>query len=52
MLDLGCSGGLLSEQARNLGHQVTGVDIIELPGVSDRMDRFIQADLDNGLPPT
>jgi glycosyltransferase involved in cell wall biosynthesis len=50
VLDLGCSGGLLSERIRALGHSVTGVDVIELPRVRDRVDHFIQADLDRGLP--
>jgi 2-polyprenyl-3-methyl-5-hydroxy-6-metoxy-1,4-benzoquinol methylase len=50
ILDLGPSGGLLSDRIRTLGHTVTGVDILELPRVSDRVDRFIQGDLDKGLP--
>jgi 2-polyprenyl-3-methyl-5-hydroxy-6-metoxy-1,4-benzoquinol methylase len=51
ILDLGCSSGLLSERIRALGHTVTGVDILELPTVGDRVDRFIRGDLDEGLPP-
>ena len=51
MLDLGCSSGLLAERARSLGYHVTGIDMHRLPGVTDRVDRFIQADLDQGLPP-
>jgi glycosyltransferase involved in cell wall biosynthesis len=50
VLDLGCSGGLLSERVRAKGHDVTAVDVIEIPGVRDRVDRFIEADLDRGLP--
>jgi 2-polyprenyl-3-methyl-5-hydroxy-6-metoxy-1,4-benzoquinol methylase len=50
LLDLGCSGGLLSERVRALGHTVTGVDVLEIEGVRDRVDRFIRADLDQGLP--
>jgi 2-polyprenyl-3-methyl-5-hydroxy-6-metoxy-1,4-benzoquinol methylase len=50
VLDLGCSGGKLSERVRALGHHVSGVDVCELDGVRERMDRFIQADLDRGLP--
>jgi glycosyltransferase involved in cell wall biosynthesis len=50
VLDLGCSGGLLSERIRRLGHHVTGVDHLELPGVGTRVDRFIRGDLDSGLP--
>jgi 2-polyprenyl-3-methyl-5-hydroxy-6-metoxy-1,4-benzoquinol methylase len=50
LLDLGCSGGLLSARIRDLGHTVTGVDVLEIDGVRDRVDHFIQADLDRGLP--
>jgi 2-polyprenyl-3-methyl-5-hydroxy-6-metoxy-1,4-benzoquinol methylase len=50
VLDLGCSGGLLSERVRALGHRVTGVDIHEFPNVHERVDRFVRADLDRGLP--
>ena len=31
ILDLGCSGGRLAERLRDMGHDVTGVDVIELP---------------------
>lgn len=51
ILDLGCSGGALAARARSLGHHVTGVDAEELTSVRERCDRFIQADLDRGLPP-
>jgi glycosyltransferase involved in cell wall biosynthesis len=50
LLDLGCSGGLLSDRVRALGHTVTGVDILELPDVRGRVDHFIQGNLDAGLP--
>jgi 2-polyprenyl-3-methyl-5-hydroxy-6-metoxy-1,4-benzoquinol methylase len=50
LLDLGCSSGLLAERARSLGHRVVGVDLLELPDARGRLDRFIQADLDRGLP--
>ena len=30
---------------------MTGVDVLELPEIHHRVDRFIQADLDQGLPP-
>lgn len=51
VLDLGCSGGRLAERLRSLGHEVTGVDAFELPGVHQRVDRFLLADLDAGIPP-
>jgi 2-polyprenyl-3-methyl-5-hydroxy-6-metoxy-1,4-benzoquinol methylase len=50
ILDLGCSGGLLASRMRALGHQVTAVDVVELPEVRGRVDRFVPADLDRGLP--
>jgi SAM-dependent methyltransferase len=50
VLDLGCSGGLFAERMRAMGHQVTGVDYIEVEGVRERTDRFMVADLNNGLP--
>ncbi|HVA19028.1 MAG TPA: bifunctional glycosyltransferase/class I SAM-dependent methyltransferase, partial [Solirubrobacteraceae bacterium] len=49
LLDLGCSGGLLAERARALGHRVVGVDNLELPEARGRLDHFIRADLDRGL---
>lgn len=50
VLDVGCSGGLLAEKMRAAGHYVVGVDALEVPGVRDRTDEFILADLDRGLP--
>jgi glycosyltransferase involved in cell wall biosynthesis/ubiquinone/menaquinone biosynthesis C-methylase UbiE len=50
ILDLGCSGGLFAEQARAAGHHVTGVDVMEIPGVRSRTDRFFVADLERGIP--
>ena len=51
ILDLGCADGWLAEHARKLGHEVVGVDVVARPGVVDRVDRFVQADLDDGIPP-
>ena len=51
VLDLGCSDGRLAEQLRAIGHHVTGVDLIAHDGVKERVDRFVEADLDQGLPP-
>jgi glycosyltransferase involved in cell wall biosynthesis len=50
ILDLGCSSGLLAAELRKLGHWVCGVDIAEVDGVRLRVDRFIEADLENGVP--
>ena len=50
VLDLGCSSGLLAERMRKLGHLVVGVDIEAFDEVRERVDTFIQADLDQGIP--
>ncbi len=51
VLDLGCSDGAVSAHLQHDGHSVTGVDIDQDPAVEGRLDRFVQADLDHGLPP-
>ena len=50
ILDLGCSDGSLGQQMRSLGHHVTGVDLERHPGVEERLDAFVQADLEHGVP--
>jgi SAM-dependent methyltransferase len=50
VLDVGCGPGWLADELRKRGHHVTGVDLVEHPDVRRRTDRFIQADLDAGLP--
>jgi SAM-dependent methyltransferase len=52
VLDLGCSSGLFAERARALGHRVVGVDRVEIDGVRDRLNLFVRADLDDGIPDT
>lgn len=51
VLDLGCEGGRLAEQIRALGHRVVGVDRTETDGVRDRLNLFVRADLNDGIPP-
>jgi glycosyltransferase involved in cell wall biosynthesis len=51
VLDLGCSDGSLAMVLRGSGHEVTGVDFEEHDGVAARVDRFVEADLDGGIPP-
>lgn len=51
VLDLGCGAGFLSEELRDRGHHVTGIDHRQMPGSEQRFDRFITADLGSGLPP-
>jgi 2-polyprenyl-3-methyl-5-hydroxy-6-metoxy-1,4-benzoquinol methylase len=50
VLDLGCSSGALGAELRRAGHHVTGIDIAERDGVRARVDRFIQSDLEAGVP--
>jgi 2-polyprenyl-3-methyl-5-hydroxy-6-metoxy-1,4-benzoquinol methylase len=50
VLDLGCSSGLMAERIKKLGHRVVGVDVEEFPGVTGRVDEFVRADLDMGVP--
>jgi glycosyltransferase involved in cell wall biosynthesis len=50
ILDLGCSSGLLAERLREMGHQVTGVDVNEFDGVAERTSAFFKADLNDGIP--
>jgi 2-polyprenyl-3-methyl-5-hydroxy-6-metoxy-1,4-benzoquinol methylase len=51
VLDLGCGRGLLGAELRTLGHHVTGVDVDDTPEAKERLDVFVAADLERGLPP-
>ncbi len=50
ILDLGCANGRLGELLRLEGHTVVGIDSVKFDGVADRLDEFIEADLNDGLP--
>lgn len=50
ILVLACSDGRLGELLRLQGHSVTGVAAEKLDGVEDRLDRFVEADINKGLP--
>jgi glycosyltransferase involved in cell wall biosynthesis len=50
ILDLGCSDGRLGELLRLAGHTVVGVDTVKLDGVGERLDGFVEADLNKGIP--
>ena len=49
-LDLGCAEGRIAGALRTAGHTVTGVDRVRHEGVDDRVDTFVEADLDDGVP--
>src|SRR5699024_5022996 len=42
--------GYLAGRLHEAGHHVTGVDLAAAPGTKDCLDRFVQADLDQGMP--
>lgn len=50
VLDVGCFDGRFAAQARRSGHHVTGLDQHRHEGVADRVDVFIEADLNQALP--
>ncbi len=50
VLDVGCSDGRFGELARAYGHEVHGVDLVKHDGVGERLDEFVEADLNHGLP--
>ena len=50
VIDLGCADGSIAQRVRTVGHRVIGVDLAKSPGVETRVDQFVQADLEQGLP--
>ncbi|MCW2850911.1 MAG: putative glycosyltransferase/methyltransferase [Nocardioides sp.] len=50
VLDAGCFDGRFADLVRRQGHHVTGLDRIKHDGVADRVDAFIEADLNQPLP--
>jgi len=50
VLDAGCFDGRFADLARRQGHHVTGLDRQKLDGVAQRLDSFIEADLNEPLP--
>lgn len=50
VLDVGCSDGRFGQLVRDHGHQVVGVDVVKHEGVGERLDEFVEADLNQGLP--
>ena len=50
VLDLGCGDGDLDRRLGDLGHHVTGVDRVKHDGVGARVEQFVEADLEHGVP--
>lgn len=50
VLDVGCSDGRFGAMAKGFGHYVVGVDMIKHEGVGERLDGFVEANLNDGLP--
>jgi glycosyltransferase involved in cell wall biosynthesis len=50
ILDLACADGRLGDELRMQGHTVIGIDAEKLDGVGGRLDGFVEADLNDGLP--
>jgi glycosyltransferase involved in cell wall biosynthesis len=50
ILDVGCWDGHFAAHARAAGHEVTGVDCLEIPGVREGTDHFVKASLEEGIP--
>jgi glycosyltransferase involved in cell wall biosynthesis/ubiquinone/menaquinone biosynthesis C-methylase UbiE len=50
ILDLACGNGRLGELLRLDGHTVIGIDAEKLDGVGERLDGFVEADLNEGIP--
>ena len=50
VLDLGCGTGRLGAELRTRGHHVVGVDVHDTAEAKERLDEFIVADLEQGIP--
>nr|AGC71603.1 hypothetical protein [uncultured bacterium A1Q1_fos_1053] len=50
ILDAGCSDGQFGQLVRDKGHTVTGIDIVKHDGVAERLDSFVETDLNSPLP--
>lgn len=50
VLDVGCSDGQFGALVRREGHQVFGVDLVKHERIGERLDGFVEADLNRGLP--
>ena len=50
VLDLGCGSGRLGAELKARGHHVVGVDVHETADAKERLDHFVVADLEQGIP--
>jgi glycosyltransferase involved in cell wall biosynthesis len=50
VLDVGCSDGHFGGLVRSMGHHVVGVDLVKHEDIGQRIDGFVEADLNQGLP--
>lgn len=50
VLDVGCSDGQFAALTGTFGHTVTGIDLVKHVGVAERVEHFVEADLNAGLP--
>ncbi len=50
VLDLGCGTGQFGAELRSRGHHVVGVDLDATAEAKERLDLFVSADLDQGVP--
>jgi 2-polyprenyl-3-methyl-5-hydroxy-6-metoxy-1,4-benzoquinol methylase len=50
ILFLACGDGVLAGRLRMLGHEVTGVDLHKTEGTAEHFDRFVEADINRGIP--
>jgi 2-polyprenyl-3-methyl-5-hydroxy-6-metoxy-1,4-benzoquinol methylase len=49
VLDVGCGEAFLAEKIAGNGNRVVGVDVLERPCRAVALDRYVRADLDQGL---
>ena len=50
VLDLGCGEGFFAESLAGMGHRITGIDALAHPQHAAVLERYLQADLSQGLP--
>jgi 2-polyprenyl-3-methyl-5-hydroxy-6-metoxy-1,4-benzoquinol methylase len=51
VLEIGCGAGLYSNELQKSGNRVTGIDPAPEPGLPEAFEKYVRADLDDGLRP-